>query len=95
MSDLREPAKLELPDRWKPQQGETITGRVSGHEQVRGRRGWVQAYTIEPADGDARAVYMDQHDLRDAARDGEQVSIRFHGEHPHHGALFSIQRESD
>jgi hypothetical protein len=38
---------------------------------------------------------MDQHDLRDAARDGEQVSIRFHGEHPHHGALFSIQRESD
>ena len=95
MTELAEPEKLDLPDRWKPQQGETITGRVSGHEQGRGRSGWVHAYIIEPADDDARAVYMSNHDLRDAARDAEQVSIRFHAEHPHHGALFSIQHESD
>ena len=99
MTDLKarlEETSLDVPDRWRPEEGDVISGRVTDHQQARTRSDFIHVYVITPEDGEAVSFWMDSLSLQRAADMGEQVAIRYEGEHPTTGRdLFRIFREGE
>lgn len=99
MTDLKEKIKeagLDVPPAWDPEEGDVLTGTVTGHEQARTRDRWEHAYIIEPDEGEPVSLWMDSHRLDRAHREGLKIVIRCEGEHPQlNRMIFTLQIDSD